>query len=65
MGRVSGAHINPAVTVGLWAVKKFPTKEVIPYIIAQLIGAAIGSLLFFSCIGLDSVTIGGLSYNFV
>ncbi|WP_459202571.1 MIP/aquaporin family protein [Methanococcus sp. CF] len=60
MGRISGAHINPAVTVGLWAVKKFPTKEVIPYIIAQLIGAGIGSLLFFACIGIDSVAIGGL-----
>ncbi|MBA2861980.1 MIP/aquaporin family protein [Methanococcus maripaludis] len=60
LGRVSGAHINPAVTVGLWAVKKFPTKEVIPYIIAQLTGAAIGSILFFACVGLDSVTVGGL-----
>ncbi|MBA2840260.1 glycerol uptake facilitator protein [Methanococcus maripaludis] len=60
MGRISGAHINPAVTIGLWAVKKFPTTDAVLYIIAQLIGAAIGSLLFFACIGIDSVTVGGL-----
>ncbi|ABR54058.1 MIP family channel protein [Methanococcus vannielii SB] len=60
IGRISGAHINPAVTIALWSIKKFPTKEVIPYILAQLIGASIGSVLFFSCIGLDAVTIGGL-----
>lgn len=60
IGRISGAHINPAVTIGLWAVKKFPSNEVIPYIFAQLVGASIGSLLFFACIGIDAVTIGGL-----
>ena len=29
--RISGAHFNPAVTIGLWSIKKFPTKDVIPY----------------------------------
>ncbi|RQD82461.1 MAG: aquaporin family protein [Methanocalculus sp. MSAO_Arc2] len=60
LGRISGAHINPAVTIALWASKRFPTREVGPYIIAQLIGATIASFLFFACAGPESVTIGGL-----
>jgi glycerol uptake facilitator protein len=60
LGRVSGAHINPAVTIALWATKRFPAGEAVAYIIAQCIGAAIGSLLFFFTIGMDAVTIGGL-----
>ncbi len=60
LGRVSGAHINPAVTIALWATKRFPAQEAAGYIIAQCIGAGIGSLLFFLTVGMDGVTIGGL-----
>lgn len=60
MGRVSGAHINPAVTIALWATKRFPAGETGAYIVAQLIGAALGSLLFAASAGMDAVTIGGL-----
>ena len=60
LGRVSGAHINPAVTIALWATKRFPAGDAVAYIIAQCIGAAIGSLLFFLTLGMDAVTIGGL-----
>ncbi|HOS81113.1 MAG TPA: MIP/aquaporin family protein [Methanolinea sp.] len=60
MGRVSGAHINPAVTIALWATKRFPAGEAGAYIVAQLIGAALGSLLFAASAGMDAVTIGGL-----
>jgi len=60
LGRVSGAHLNPAVSIALWATKRFPSKDTGAYIIAQLIGAAIGSLLFAACAGMDAVTIGGL-----
>ncbi|MFW5718857.1 MAG: MIP/aquaporin family protein [Halanaerobium sp.] len=42
-GGVSGAHINPAVTVGLASVGDFPWKKVIPFIISQIIGAFIGA----------------------
>lgn len=45
MGSVSGAHINPAVTVGLWSIKKINTKEAVAYIVAQLIGATLAMLL--------------------
>lgn len=60
LGRVSGAHINPAVTIALWATRRFPSSEVIPYIAAQLIGASLGSLLFAASAGSDAVMIGGL-----
>ncbi|MEN6611469.1 MAG: MIP/aquaporin family protein [Methanoregulaceae archaeon] len=59
-GNISGAHLNPAVTLSLLAVKKFPAGEVIPYIIAQCIGAAAGSLLFAGAAGMNAVTIGSL-----
>jgi len=54
-GKVSGAHFNPAVTIALWAVKKFPGKDVGPYIVAQLIGATIASLLLALCLGMVAV----------
>jgi len=60
LGGVSGAHLNPAVSVALWASKRFPSKDTGAYIIAQMIGAAIGGLLFAACAGMDAVTIGGL-----
>jgi aquaporin Z len=46
-GDVSGAHINPAVTLGFWRAGRLPGKEVGPYIIAQLTGALFASLCVF------------------
>lgn len=45
VGSVSGAHINPAVSIALCAVRKFPLKDTIAYIIAQMLGAFAGVLL--------------------
>lgn len=59
-GRVSGAHINPAVTIALWATKRFPSRDAAAYIIAQMVGAAFGSVLFFGCVGMEAVTVGAL-----
>lgn len=60
LGNVSGCHINPAVTIALWTVKKFPGRDVVPYIISQLGGASVASLLFAVIVGMGAVTIGGL-----
>lgn len=60
LGRVSGAHLNPAVTIALWATKRFPGGDTAGYIVSQCVGAAAGSLLFFLTAGMDAVTIGGL-----
>src|SRR6266852_2199550 len=43
IGHISGCHLNPAVSVGLWAGKRFPANELGPYIVAQVIGAIVGA----------------------
>jgi len=45
LGHVSGAHVNPAVTIGFWAAGRFPGRRVLPYVAAQVVGALAGSLL--------------------
>lgn len=45
IGRISGAHINPAVTIAHWATRRIETKKVAPYIIAQLAGASIAGFV--------------------
>jgi MIP family channel proteins len=42
-GHISGAHINPAVTVAFWSTGRFPARQVIPYVAAQCVGAAAAS----------------------
>lgn len=43
IGHISGCHLNPAVTVGLAAGGRFPTSQVLPYIVAQVVGAIVGA----------------------
>ena len=45
IGSVSGAHINPAVTIGLWSVKKITNREAVGYIMAQIFAAAVAIVL--------------------
>jgi aquaporin Z len=47
IGHISGCHLNPAVSVGLWAGRRFSGKELLPYIIAQVVGAIVaGGILY-------------------
>ncbi|HOB12903.1 MAG TPA: aquaporin Z [Novosphingobium sp.] len=47
VGHVSGGHFNPAVTVGLWSGGRFAAKDVLPYIVAQVVGAIIAAFLLY------------------
>ena len=47
LGHISGGHFNPAVSIGLWVGGRFNTKDLIPYIIAQIIGAVLAALVLY------------------
>jgi aquaporin Z len=47
IGHISGCHLNPAVSIGLWAGKRFPGRDLAPYIIAQVIGGIAGAAILF------------------
>ena len=51
VGDVSGAHLNPAVTVAFWAARRFPGRHVAPYALAQTAGALAGSLTVRALVG--------------
>ena len=58
IGHISGCHLNPAVTAGLVAGKRFPASEALPYIVAQVIGAILASaVLFFIASGKASFSL--------
>ena len=47
VGHISGGHFNPAVTIGLWAGGRFKSSDVLPYIIAQVIGAIVAAAILY------------------
>ena len=60
IGKVSGAHVNPAVTIGIAAIGRFPWSEVIGYLVGQLIGAIAGAAAILIVYGADAAKIGHL-----
>jgi len=64
LGHISGGHFNPAVSVGLWLGKRFDAKELIPYIIAQVLGGIAGAgILYLIASGKDGFVAGGFASN--
>ena len=52
IGHISGCHLNPAVSIGLWAGGRFPANQLLPYLVAQVVGAVIaGGVLFLIASG--------------
>ncbi len=59
-GHISGGHFNPAVSLGLWAGKRFELKDVLPYVIAQVLGAVLAAgVLYLIASGKAGFTLGG------
>jgi len=59
IGHISGCHLNPAVTLGLWSAGKVPTGDVVPYIIAQVIGGIAGAAV------IAAIATGKADFNLV
>lgn len=64
IGPISGCHINPAVTVGLFLAKRFPGRDVLPYVIAQVLGAIVAAgVLYWIASGKPGFTAGQFAAN--
>ena len=60
VGHISGGHFNPAVSVGLWAGGRFPASQLLPYIVAQVLGAvAAGGVLYLIASGKAGFDVAG------
>ncbi len=64
VGWISGGHFNPAVSFGLWSAGKFETKELLPYIAAQVVGGTLGALvLYLIATGKAGFEVGSFAAN--
>ena len=60
IGHISGCHLNPAVSIGLWAGGRFPAKELLPYIVAQVAGGIVaGGVLYLIASGKAGFSLSG------
>lgn len=64
IGHISGCHLNPAVSIGLWMGGRFDKKELLPYIVAQVLGGIVGAgILYLIASGKSGFEIGGFAAN--
>ncbi len=64
IGHISGCHLNPAVSVGLVLGKRFPVKDLLPYVVAQVVGGMLGAgVLHFIAMGKPGFVAGGFASN--
>lgn len=63
LGHISGAHLNPAVTVGLWAGGRISFKDVLPYIISQVLGAIAAAAVLYVIATGNGSSIGNFAAN--
>lgn len=63
LGHISGAHLNPAVTIGLWAGGRFESKSVLPYIVSQILGAIVAASVLYVISTGNGAAIGNFAAN--
>lgn len=63
IGHISGCHLNPAVSIGLWAGGRFSSKELGPYIIAQVVGGLLAGLVLMLILTTSGKDVGTLASN--
>jgi len=64
IGHISGCHLNPAVSIGLFAAGRFESKELVPYIVAQVLGGVVAAgVLYLIASGKPGFALGGFASN--
>lgn len=63
LGHISGAHLNPAVTMGLWIGKRISGKDVLPYIVSQILGALAAAGVLYIIVTGNGSAIGNFAAN--
>lgn len=63
LGHVSGAHLNPAVTIGLWAGGRINGKDILPYVVSQIFGAVAAAGVLYIIVTGNGSAIGNFAAN--